>query len=294
MNSPLPTVALVYDFDGTLAPGNMQEFGLLQALGYDNPNDFWNICDQLAKTNDAGGIAVVMYAIQAAAQRAGLQCTRDFLRSYGKTVTFFPGVERWFDAINAYAAQIGIDVKHYINSSGIKEMIEGCAIAKAFERIYACSYLYDSHGDACWPAVVVDYTKKTQFLYKINKGIREVSDRVRINEFVPSNERPVPFERMIYFGDGETDVPCMRTIKSNGGHSFAVYGNEKKRALAQQLLAEGRVNFACAADYTEEGEMMVIVKRILDKIKADYTLSRHEIENRDTLNMFAALGDSLE
>ena len=294
MNSPLPTVALVYDFDGTLAPGNMQEFGLLQALGYDNPNDFWNICDQLAKTNDAGGIAVVMYAIQAAAQRAGLQCTRDFLRSYGKTVTFFPGVERWFDAINAYAAQIGIDVKHYINSSGIKEMIEGCAIAKAFERIYACSYLYDSHGDACWPAVVVDYTKKTQFLYKINKGIREVSDHVRINEFVPSNQRPVPFERMIYFGDGETDVPCMRTIKSNGGHSFAVYGNEKKRALAQQLLAEGRVNFACAADYTEEGEMMVIVKRILDKIKADYTLSRHEIENRDTLNMFAALGDSLE
>lgn len=294
MNSPLPTVALVYDFDGTLAPGNMQEFGLLQALGYNNPNDFWNICDQLAKTNDAGGIAIVMYAIQAAAQRAGLQCTRAFLREHGKSVQFFPGVIKWFEHINTYAAQIGIDVKHYINSSGIKEMIEGCAIAKAFERIYACSYLYDSQGDACWPAVVVDYTKKTQFLYKINKGIREVSDHVRINEFVPSNQRPVPFERMIYFGDGETDVPCMRTIKSNGGHSFAVYGNEKKRSLAQQLLAEGRVNFACAADYTEDGEMMVIVKRILDKIKADYTLSQHEAENRDTLNMFTALGDSLE
>ena len=290
----LPSVALVYDFDGTLAPGNMQEFGLLQALGYDNPNDFWNLCDQLAKTNDAGGIAVVMYAIQAAAQRAGLRCTRDFLRSYGKTVTFFPGVEQWFEHINAYAAQIGVEVKHYINSSGVKEMIEGCAIARAFERIYACSYLYDSDGDACWPAVVVDYTKKTQFLFKINKGIREVSDRVRINEFVPSDERPVPFERMIYFGDGETDVPCMRTIKANGGHSFAVYGNDKKRKLAQQLLSEGRVNFACAADYTEQGEMMVIVKRILDKIKADYTLSQHEAVNRDTLNMFTSLGDSLE
>lgn len=294
MNTTLPSVALVYDFDGTLVPGNMQEFGLLQAIGYDKPNDFWNLCDQLTKTNDAGGIAVVMYAIQAAAQRAGLRCTRDFLRSYGKMVTFFPGVEQWFEQINAYASQIGVEVKHYINSSGIKEMIDGCAIAHAFERIYACSYLYDSDGDACWPAVVVDYTKKTQFLYKINKGIREVSDHVRINEFVPSNQRPVPFERMIYFGDGETDVPCMRTIKSNGGHSFAVYGNEKKRALAQQLLAEGRVNFACAADYTEEGEMMVIVKRILDKIKADYTLSQHEAENRDTLNMFTALGDSLE
>ena len=294
MTHTLPTEALVYDFDGTLAPGNMQEFGLLQSIGYENPAEFWNLCDQIAKTNDAGGIAVVMYAIQTEAQRAGIRCTRDMLREFGKKVLFFPGVIKWFDAINRYATEIGVEVKHYINSSGIKEMIEGCEIAKEFERIYACTYLYDSNGDACWPSVVVDYTKKTQFLFKINKGIREVSDKVRVNEFVPSDERPVPFERMIYFGDGETDVPCMRTVKSNGGYSFAVYGNDKKRALAMQLLSEGRVNFACAADYTEGGEMMEIVKRILDKVKIDYTLSQHEAENRDTLNMFTSIGDSLE
>ena len=294
MTHTLPTVALVYDFDGTLALGNMQEFGLLQSIGYENPAEFWNLCDQIAKTNDAGGIAVVMYAIQTEAQRAGIRCTRDMLREFGKKVLFFPGVIKWFDAINRYATEIGVEVKHYINSSGIKEMIEGCEIAKEFERIYACTYLYDSNGDACWPSVVVDYTKKTQFLFKINKGIREVSDKVRVNEFVPSDERPVPFERMIYFGDGETDVPCMRTVKSNGGYSFAVYGNDKKRALAMQLLSEGRVNFACAADYTEGGEMMEIVKRILDKVKIDYTLSQHEAENRDTLNMFTSIGDSLE
>lgn len=294
MTSSSPTVALVYDFDGTLAPGNMQEFGLLQALGYDDPADFWNLCDQIANTNDAGGIAVVMYAIQAEAQRVGLACTRNMLRQFGEQVTFYPGVIEWFECINAYAKRIGVDVKHYINSSGLKEMIEGCAIAHHFENIYACTYLYDTKGEASWPAVVVDYTKKTQFLFKINKGIREVSDKVRINEFVPSDERPVPFERMIYFGDGETDIPCMRTVKSNGGHSFAVYGNEHKRTLAQQLLEEKRVNFACAADYTSQGEMMQIVMRILDKIKADYTLSQHEVENRDTLNMFTALGDTLE
>ena len=294
MTTSLPTVALIYDFDGTLAPGNMQEFGLLQALGYDNPAEFWNLCDQIAKTNDAGGIAVVMYAIQAEAERAGIPCSRDFLRSYGGHVKFFPGVEKWFALINNYAEQIGVEVKHYVNSSGIKEMIEGCSIAKEFEQIYACTYLYDAQGDACWPAVVVDYTKKTQFLFKINKGIREVSDKVRINEFVPSDERPVPFERMIYFGDGETDVPCMRTIKSNGGHSFAVYGNDKKRALAQQLLSEGRVNFACPADYTADGQMMEIVKRILDKVKADYTLQQHGAVNRDTLNMYSALGDVMD
>ena len=274
MTHTRPTIALVYDFDGTLAPGNMQEFGLLQDIGYQNPNDFWNLCDQIAKTNDAGGISVVMYALQTEAQRHGIRCTREMLRRYGQSVQFFPGVKDWFSTINQYASQIGVEVKHYINSSGIKEMIEGCAIAKEFEQIYACSYLYDSNGDACWPSVVVDYTKKTQFLFKINKGIREVSDRVRVNEFVPTEERPVPFERMIYFGDGETDVPCMRTVKSNGGYSFAVYGNDKKRALAQQLLAEGRVNFACNADYTEQGEMMEIVKRILDKIKAEYALSQ--------------------
>lgn len=294
MKSNTPTIALVYDFDGTLAAGNMQEYGLLQAIGYANPAEFWNLCDQIAKTNDAGGIAVVMYAIQAEAQRAGLRCTREMLRQFGQTVTFFPGVIEWFENINRYAQQVGVQVKHYINSSGIKEMIEGCAIAKEFEQIYACTYLYDSNGDACWPAVVVDYTKKTQFLFKINKGIREVSDKVRINEFIPSEERPIPFQRMIYFGDGETDVPCMRTIRSNGGHSFAVYGNDKKRVVAQQLLEEGRVNFACAADYTEKGEMMEIVKRIIDKIKADYTLSQHEAENRDTLNMFAAIGETME
>jgi hypothetical protein len=269
----MPVVAMVYDFDGTLAPGNMQEFGLLKALGYDNPNDFWNLCDQLSKTNDAGSIAVVMYALQAAARQAGIPFTRQGLREYGRAVSFFPGVEEWFDKVNAYAAQIGVEVKHYINSSGIKEMVEGCAIAKHFEKIYACTYLYDSQGEVCWPAVVVDYTKKTQFLFKISKGVLEVSDKVRVNEYMPEDERPVPFERMIYFGDGETDVPCMRTVKTEGGYSFAVYGNEKKQSVAQQLLSEGRVNFACEADYTEDGEIMKKVRHILDKVKAEHALS---------------------
>ena len=293
MMSTTPTIAFVYDFDGTLIPGNMQEFGLLQAIGYEDPAKFWNLCDQIAKTNDAGGIAVVMYALQMAAKQAGIPFTREMLRHFGQKVQFFPGVLQWFEHINTYAQSIGVEVKHYVNSSGIKEMVQGCAIAKQFENIYACTYLYDSQGQACWPAAVVDYTKKTQFLFKISKGIREVSDNVRINEFVPSDERPIPFQRMIYFGDGETDIPCMRTVRSNGGYSFAVYGNEKKRLTALQLLHEKRVNFACPADYTEEGELMRIVKSILDKIKADYTISQHEAENRDTLNMFAALGETI-
>lgn len=272
MHHNQPIVALVYDFDGTLAPGNMQEFGLLKALGYDNPGDFWDLCDKLAKTNDAGSIAVVMYALQAEAKRVGIPLTRKRLQEFGQEVSFFQGVLEWFEKINSYAAEIGVQVKHYINSSGVKEMVEGCAIAKHFEKIYACSYLYDTQGEVCWPAVVVDYTKKTQFLFKISKGVLEVSDRVRVNEYMPEDERPVPFDRMIYLGDGETDVPCMRTVKAEGGYSFAVYGNEKKREVAQQLLSEGRVNFACEADYSENGEIMKIIRHILDKVKADYAL----------------------
>lgn len=273
MHQEKPVVALIYDFDGTLIPGNMQEFGLLQSFGYDNPSDFWSLCDQIAKTNDAGGIAVVMYAIQAEAKRVGIPCTREMLRQAGQNVTFFKGVKDWFSTINQYGAMLGIQVKHYVISSGIKEMIEGCEIGGEFEQIYACTYLYDSEGEACWPAVVVDYTKKTQFLFKINKGISEVSDKTRINTFIPSDERAIPFERIIYFGDGETDVPCMRTVKAEGGYSLAVYGNEKKREVAHQLLSEGRVNFACETDYSTGSEMMEIVKLILNKIKADYALS---------------------
>lgn len=273
MHQEKPVVALIYDFDGTLIPGNMQEFGLLQSFGYDTPSDFWSLCDQIAKTNDAGGIAVVMYAIQAEAKRVGIPCTREMLRQAGQNVTFFKGVKDWFSTINQYGAMLGIQIKHYVISSGIKEMIEGCEIGGEFEQIYACTYLYDSEGEACWPAVVVDYTKKTQFLFKINKGISEVSDKTRINTFIPSDERAIPFERIIYFGDGETDVPCMRTVKAEGGYSLAVYGNEKKREVAHQLLSEGRVNFACETDYSTGSEMMEIVKLILNKIKADYALS---------------------
>ena len=235
-----------------------------------------------------------MYELIKYSKFKGKSLRREYFKQIGADVQLYPGVESWFENVNAYAAEHGIEVEHYVISSGLREIIEGSEIAGEFKKIYASSYLYNADDVAVWPAQAVNYTNKTQFIFKINKGIREVSDRVRVNEFVPTDERPVPFERMIYFGDGETDVPCMRTVKSNGGHSFAVYGNDKKRALAQQLLSEGRVNFACAADYTENSEMMVIVKRVLDKIKADYTLTQHEVENRDTLNMFAALGDSLE
>lgn len=262
-------VALVYDFDGTLAPGNMQEFGFVQAIGKD-PNEFWNRTYEMAVSNDASTILCYMYLMLQEAKANGISLKRDNFRKFGSMIKLYQGVEEWFSLINQYGKSIGLNIQHYINSSGLKEMVEGTSIAKEFENIYACSFLYDTEGNAYWPAVAVDYTTKTQFLFKINKGIKEVSDNKKINEYVAKEDRPIPFERMIYFGDGETDVPSMSVVKSQGGHAIAVYGDPKKKATATKLINANRVDFMCMADYSEGREVYDTVCRILNKIRADY------------------------
>ena len=275
MTKKRPTVALIYDFDGTLSPGNMQEFGFIQAIGKDKA-EFWAKNKKLSEDNDANGILTYMYLMIQAAKNNGISLRRESFKRFGENVELFDGVKEWFALVNEYGKSIGLDVKHYINSSGLKEMIEGTPIAKEFENIYACSFLYDVDGIAYWPAVAIDYTAKTQFLFKINKGIKEVSDNKKINQYIPEKERPIPFERMIYFGDGDTDIPCMKMIKEHGGHSIAVYanGNSVKKATALQLIKDNRVNFVCPADYRAGKEINMVVKRILDKIKADYEFQR--------------------
>lgn len=267
-------VALVYDFDGTLSPGNMQEFGFVQAIGKD-PEAFWEKVNELATKNDASGILCYMYLMLQEAKTNGISLKRNSFRKFGSMVELFKGVEDWFSMINDYGKLKGINIKHYINSSGLKEMIEGTPIAKRFENIYACSFLYNVDGVAYWPAVAVDYTTKTQFLFKINKGIKEISDNKKINEYVAKEDRPIPFERMIYLGDGETDVPSMKVVKEYGGHSIAVYGSRKQKTTAQRLIKEDRVNFVCKADYTENSEIHTAVSLILDKIRADYDFQQH-------------------
>ena len=262
-------VALVYDFDGTLAPGNMQEFGFVQAIGKD-PNEFWNRTHEMAVGNDASTILCYMYLMLQEAKANGISLKRDNFRKFGSMIKLYQGVEEWFSLINQYGKSIGLNIQHYINSSGLKEMVEGTSIAKEFENIYACSFLYDTEGNAYWPAVAVDYTTKTQFLFRINKGIKEVSDNKRVNEFVAKEDRPIPFERMIYFGDGETDVPSMSVVKTQGGHAIAVYGDPKRRPTATKLVNSNRVDFICKADYSEGGEVHTTVIDVLDRIRANY------------------------
>lgn len=263
------TIALIYDFDGTLSSGNMQEFGFIQAIGKDS-RTFWEQNKKLSEENDASGILCYMYLMLQKAQAENISLSRSSFRKFGRDVELFKGVQDWFKLINDYGKSVGVNIEHYINSSGLTEMIEGTSIAKEFKKIYACSFLYDVDGKAVWPAVAVDYTAKTQFLFKINKGIERISDNKRINEYVAEEDRPIPFKNMIYFGDGETDIPCMKLIKEQGGHSIAVYkpGSTKKKTAAK-LINENRVNFVCSADYSENKEVHNVVKTIIDKIKAD-------------------------
>lgn len=263
-----PTVALIYDFDGTLSPANMQEFGLIQTFGKD-PALFWSRSNQLSQDNDASEILCYMKTMIDEASASGVHLTRESFRRFGSMVKLYPGVREWFGKINEYGRSKGLHIEHYINSSGLTEMIEGTEIYPEFKNVYACSFLYED-GEAVWPAVAVDYTAKTQFLFKINKGVMSIRDHTLVNRYLPEKERPVPFSRMIYFGDGATDIPCMKLVKQFGGHSIAVYNPDgHEREKSERLLSEQRVHFVCPADYSEGKRIYRVVTAIIDKIKAD-------------------------
>lgn len=270
-----PIVALIYDFDGTLSPGNMQEFGFIQAVG-STPEEFWRMSDSIAIGQDASNVLAYMKLMFDSAREKGIKLRKEAFKEFGQHIELFEGVKEWFGLVNRYGAAHGVKVEHYINSSGLKEIIEGSPIADEFKHIYAGSFLYDGNGEAEWPGIAVDYTAKTQFLFKISKGIFSMRDNKRVNSSISDKKKRVPFKHMIYFGDGDTDVPCMKIVGMFGGHSIAVYNpdNEKKRAAAFKLKRQGRVAFATPAVYTAESRTFSLVCAIIDKIKADYEIMR--------------------
>ena len=267
------TIALIYDFDGTLAPGNMQEYDFIPAVGKSN-KEFWTEANSLAEEQDADMVLTYMARMIQSARSTGLSLRREAFQESGRHVTLFRGVKEWFGRINAYAEERGLKIEHYINSSGIKEMIEGTPIAHEFKKIYACSFFYNVDGVAFWPSVVVNYTTKTQFLFKINKGIESVSDNIEINRYIPEDKRRIPFGRMIYIGDGTTDIPCMRLVKQMGGYSIAVYnsGSQRKIDDIRKLVDDGRVDFVAPADYRPGSGVDTVVRKIVDRIAINLSL----------------------
>lgn len=264
-------VALIYDFDETLSVDYMQSFGLIQSLGM-KPDTFWKKANLWSANNHADQITGTMYYFMKTAKEKGVSLTRKDFNLFGRDIEYYNGVLTWFERINNYGRALGLDIEHYIISSGYEEIVEGTEIRKYFKDIFACSYAYGDDGQPIWPARVVNYSIKTQFLSKINKGLGK-NDDIAVNEYTPDEERRIPFKQMIYFGDGMTDIPSMKLTKERGGNAIAVYTpHSRAKKKAMKLLVDNRVNFALPADYSENKKIDIVVKTILDKIATERDL----------------------
>lgn len=260
-----PKIAICYDFDKTLSPDDMQTFTLIPSFGMKS-EDFWKESDQLAQANLMEKNLAWMFKLIEHSKAKGRSINKEYFHQIGAEVELYKGVDSWFDRMNTYADSRGIQLEHYIISSGLKEIIEGSAIAHHFKRIYASSYLYSEEGDAIWPAQAISYTNKTQFIFRIAKGVFEEHDE-RVNDSM--KQKYIPYENLVYIGDSATDIPCMRLVKSKGGFSIGVFDPEKNvRRKVYQLYGDGRINLYAPADYSEGSDISRLMMRIIDEIAA--------------------------
>ncbi|TFF63923.1 haloacid dehalogenase-like hydrolase [Helcococcus ovis] len=264
-----PIIAICYDFDKTLSPDDMQAQGFIQSIGYE-VNEFWKESNKLAVENEMDTNLAYMYLMT-----KNKNLTKQDLKEYGSKVGLFPGVDTWFDRINHYGNEHGVEVEHYIISSGLKEMIEGTIISDKFKKIYASSFYFDEDGVAVWPAQAVNYTNKTQFLFRIKKGVLDINDQ-NVNNHYEGDKKRVPFRNMIYIGDSDTDVPCMTLVNMNGGHSIGVYNaetNDKSKVF--KMLEDRRIRYYSQADYQENSDLELLVKQIINR-----TVTNEILEHR--------------
>lgn len=259
-----PIVALLYDFDKTLCNEDMQNYAFIPDLNM-TPSEFWSETEKFGEKENMERILAYMYMMVSKAKAKGIHFSKKYLRSLGATIKYYKGVTTWFKRINEYGNSLGLEVEHYIISSGVKDIIEGCEIAPEFKKIYACEYMFDENGDAIWPKVAINYTMKTQYVFRISKGIDNISDDALVNQRIDHKDRRVLYRNMIYLGDGITDVPCMRLVKDKNGKSIAVYPRGKKEKVAD-LLRDNRVNYIALADYSENSELENIVKLQMEYI----------------------------
>lgn len=271
-------VAFIYDFDYTLSTTDMQNYSFIPSLHIE-PNEFWEGSNKLTKKEHMDPLLAYMYLMIQESKKRGLPITRKTFVELGKDVRFFPGVSDWFSRINAYGKTKGVEVQHYVISSGNKEIIEGSSVYRFFKKVFACEYLYDDNDQAIWPKSVINYTTKTQFIYRINKGVLDLSENDKVNASMPDEDKPVPFQNMIYIADGLTDVPCMKLVLGNGGTAIAVY--DRNRRPAKKLFDDGRVNFMCEADYSEGSKLDTIARLLIDKIAPMDLLYRMHLEQME-------------
>lgn len=275
-----PVIAIMYDFDKTLAITDMQNFSFIPSLGY-TPEEFWKETTKFCEKMDIDRVLGYMYMMLSLAKKQGIKITRKYLNEQGKSIKYFRGVENWFERIKEYGREKGLIIEHYLITSGNKEIVEGTSIFKEFKQVFGCEYIYDEETlEATWPKTMINYTQKTQYIFRISKGLIESNDDSKINE--KTLVRRVSYENMIYLGDGLTDVPSMIVVKENNGTSIAVY-KKGERDKVSRLFEDGRVNYICKADFSENGELDKVVKLIIDGIQIKESLERRSLEMKKEL-----------
>ena len=281
MEKQLPIVAFLYDFDKTLCTTDMQDYAFIPSLGM-TPSEFWALANGFGRQHRIDGILAYMYTMIREAERKNLPFTRQDLVEKGRSIVLFPGVQDWFRRINEFGRSQGVQVEHYIISSGLREIIEGSSISGEFKEIYASEFYYDETGRPVWPKLAVNFTAKTQFVYRINKGVLDVSDDKTLNDSMPDDSKRVPFTNMVYMGDGLSDVPCMKMMRAYGGQAIAVY-QEANRLGVEDLLAKGRVDFIFPADYSEGTALDQTVKNIIRKMAIADRLWNENVQQLRTI-----------
>ena len=275
-----PIIALMYDFDKTLAITDMQNFSFIPSLGY-TPEEFWAETTKFCQAMDIDKVLGYMYMMINIAKKKGITLTREYLKEQGKAIKYFRGVENWFKRIKDYGREKGLIIEHYLITSGNKEIVEGTSIFKEFNAIFGCEYIYDEKTkEATWPKTMINYTQKTQYIFRISKGLVIGNDDTKINEKTPI--RRIKYENMIYLGDGLTDVPSMIVVKENGGNSIAVY-KKGERYKVSNLFEDDRVNYICKADYSEHSELDKVIKLILDSIEIRENLAKRRADIKKEL-----------
>jgi hypothetical protein len=260
----------------------MQEYTVLPRIGIE-PKDFWKRVNDEALATESDMMLVYMRHIIESLEHHQIAVKRADFAKMARAIRYFPGVESWFTRVNAYVRRQSsgkVKLHHYVISAGQKEILDGVPIRRHFKRIYASEYHFNHHGVATFPKLLVTDTVKTQFLFRINKGKEAITES--INEHMSEADRPIPFQNMIYVGDGMTDVPSMALTKKNGGHTLAVYdpATEKGKATCVKLLDAGRADFVAEADYRKGSKLARRVELLLDAVIADIAYRREAFECR--------------
>lgn len=278
--SERPIVAIMYDFDKTLCTKDMQDYSFIPSLGM-TESEFWSFANELGTNEHMDSVLAYMYAMVKMSKDKNIPLLRQKLVDMGRNVELFSGVESWFERISDFGSDQGVQVEHYVISSGMKEIIEGTSISKYFKSIFACEFLYDENGNGIWPKTDVNYTNKTQFVYRINKGVLDVANDNDLNRSMPDDSKRVPFCNMIYIGDGLSDVPCMKMMKAYGGYSIAVYQNRDSKV--EDLLKNDRVDYIYPADYRDGTGLDTTVKNIIRKMAVSDILFNEKCVQKSNL-----------